>query len=115
MPCALRVYGVGDHGGGPTRRDILRAIDMQTWPIYATVEFGTFHQFFESAEPVFGNEDRQAEAVSELVERDAQCRRIDLPAELRIFKIRILQRADEASDAFLSCRIGGDDRGEVVA
>ncbi len=50
VPCALRVYGVGDHGGGPTRRDILRAIDMQTWPIYATVEFGTFHQFFESAE-----------------------------------------------------------------
>ncbi|MBQ8955290.1 MAG: alpha-mannosidase, partial [Clostridia bacterium] len=47
--CALRVYGVGDHGGGPTRRDILRAIDMQSWPIYATVEFGTFHRFFESA------------------------------------------------------------------
>ena len=47
---ALRVYGVGDHGGGPTRRDILRALDMQTWPIYATVEFGTFHRFFESAE-----------------------------------------------------------------
>ncbi len=47
---ALRVYGVGDHGGGPTRRDILRALDMQTWPIYAAVEFGTFHRFFESAE-----------------------------------------------------------------
>ena len=46
---ALRVYGVGDHGGGPTRRDIQRAIDMQSWPIYATVEFGTFHRFFESA------------------------------------------------------------------
>ena len=46
---ALRVYGVGDHGGGPTRRDILRAMDMMTWPIYATVEFGSFHRFFEAA------------------------------------------------------------------
>ncbi len=51
---ALRVYGVGDHGGGPTRRDILRAIDMQSWPIYATVEFGTFHRFFESAAKATG-------------------------------------------------------------
>ncbi|MBR4443271.1 MAG: alpha-mannosidase [Clostridia bacterium] len=51
---ALRVYGVGDHGGGPTRRDILRAIDMQSWPIYAAIEFGTFHKFFESAAKAVG-------------------------------------------------------------
>ena len=55
VECALRVYGVGDHGGGPTRRDIRRAIDMQSWPIYAAVEFGTFHQFFESAARATGD------------------------------------------------------------
>ena len=47
---ALRVYGVGDHGGGPTRRCILRAMEMQTWPIFATIEFGTFHKFFRAAD-----------------------------------------------------------------
>ena len=46
---ALRVYGVGDHGGGPTRRDIMRLIDMQAWPIYADVRFGSFKAFFDSA------------------------------------------------------------------
>ncbi|MBE3069796.1 MAG: hypothetical protein IMZ66_06130, partial [Planctomycetes bacterium] len=30
----MNVYGVGDHGGGPTRRDILRAHEMDAWPIY---------------------------------------------------------------------------------
>ena len=37
----LRVYGVGDHGGGPTRRDIERIIDMDAWPIFPRVRFGT--------------------------------------------------------------------------
>jgi len=49
VEAGLRVYGVGDHGGGPTRRDINRIIDMQTWPIYATVEFGTYARFFAQA------------------------------------------------------------------
>jgi alpha-mannosidase len=47
---ALAVYGVGDHGGGPTRRDLERIIDMASWPIYPRVEFGTYRQFFESLE-----------------------------------------------------------------
>lgn len=48
----LKVYGVGDHGGGPTRRDIERLLDMQTWPIYPKIEFGTFHQWFAEVETV---------------------------------------------------------------
>ena len=48
----LIVYGVGDHGGGPTRRDIENAIEMQTWPIWPTVKFGTFLEFFREAESV---------------------------------------------------------------
>ena len=48
----LIVYGVGDHGGGPTRRDVEAAIDMQGWPIFPRVEFSTFRQFFHEAEAV---------------------------------------------------------------
>ena len=52
---ALRVYGVGDHGGGPTRRDIERIIDMMDWPVYPTLKFGTYHEFFEEIEKRFGD------------------------------------------------------------
>ena len=46
------VYGVGDHGGGPTRRDVERAIDMMSWPIYPTIEFGGLRKYFAQAEKV---------------------------------------------------------------
>jgi len=42
----MNVYGVGDHGGGPTRRDILRARDMDTWPVYPSFRFATTHEFY---------------------------------------------------------------------
>ena len=48
----LIVYGVGDHGGGPTRRDIENAIEMQSWPIWPTVKFGTLREFYQEAESV---------------------------------------------------------------
>ena len=38
---ALRFYGVGDHGGGPSRRDIERILDMQTWPLLPQMCFST--------------------------------------------------------------------------
>lgn len=47
---ALRVYGVGDHGGGPTRRDIERIIEMNAWPIFPSYRFGTYGEFFRLAE-----------------------------------------------------------------
>ena len=37
----LFVYGVGDHGGGPTRRDVEGTIDIPSWPLYPTIKFGT--------------------------------------------------------------------------
>ena len=46
----LVVYGVGDHGGGPTRRDIERLIDMGTWPLYPAIQFGTYREFFDYLE-----------------------------------------------------------------
>lgn len=44
------LYGVGDHGGGPTRADLRRLIDMSTWPIFPTFTFSTLHDFFRTAE-----------------------------------------------------------------
>jgi alpha-mannosidase len=46
----LRVYGVGDHGGGPTRRDISRLIEMDSWPLYPTFKFGRLKDYFEILE-----------------------------------------------------------------
>ncbi|MCL2518544.1 MAG: glycosyl hydrolase-related protein [Oscillospiraceae bacterium] len=46
----LKVYGVGDHGGGPTRRDIEFIIDVSKYPLYPTVKFGTYKEFFAGIE-----------------------------------------------------------------
>ncbi|MCL2816702.1 MAG: hypothetical protein FWD23_19045, partial [Oscillospiraceae bacterium] len=43
---SLKVYGVGDHGGGPTRRDIEHIIDMQSWAVMPDIIFSTYHKFF---------------------------------------------------------------------
>lgn len=50
MPIWMNVYGVGDHGGGPTRRDLERLHDMQKWPIMATLKFSTMRGFFKELE-----------------------------------------------------------------
>ena len=47
---ALRFYGVGDHGGGPSRRDIERILDMQTWPLMPVIIFSRLHDFFHEVE-----------------------------------------------------------------
>lgn len=52
MKTSLRVYGVGDHGGGPTRRDIENIIEMDSWPIFPHYRFGTYHDYFHEAEAV---------------------------------------------------------------
>ncbi len=50
VDCGLRVYGVGDHGGGPTRRDIERILDMASWPLMPEITFGRVDQFFHAVE-----------------------------------------------------------------
>ena len=50
IPVFLRVYGVGDHGGGPSRRDIERLIDMSRWPLLPTIRFSTYGAFFAELE-----------------------------------------------------------------
>ena len=62
MDTMLRVYGVGDHGGGPTRRDLELIIDMNTWPVFPNFRFGTYQEFYQLVEqqadqlPVVQNE-----------------------------------------------------------
>jgi alpha-mannosidase len=42
----MNVYGVGDHGGGPTRRDILRCHDMNCWPIFPNFRLATTRDYY---------------------------------------------------------------------
>ena len=37
----LNIYGIGNHGGGPTRTEIDYYRTMQEWPIYPQVIFST--------------------------------------------------------------------------
>ncbi len=46
----LLVYGVGDHGGGPTRRDLRLIEEMNDWPIWPAYRFSTFAAYFALAE-----------------------------------------------------------------
>lgn len=48
----LHVYGVGDHGGGPTRRDLERLSEMNGWPIYPNIRFGTYADYYKELEAV---------------------------------------------------------------
>ena len=44
------LYGVGDHGGGPTRRDLRRILELDTWPIYPNVECSSLHRYFRTVD-----------------------------------------------------------------
>ncbi len=48
----LFVYGVGDHGGGPTRQDIERIQEMRQWPLMPNLLFSRYSDFFEAVEGV---------------------------------------------------------------
>jgi alpha-mannosidase len=44
------IYGVGDHGGGPTRRDLLRFRELRDWPIFPSFRLTTSSAFFGELE-----------------------------------------------------------------
>lgn len=46
----LYTYGVGDHGGGPTRRDLRKYMEIKDWPIFPTVKLSTTDAFFSAIE-----------------------------------------------------------------
>jgi alpha-mannosidase len=44
------VYGIGNHGGGPTEEDIKRKIKLNEKPCFPLLEFSTTHKFFKIVE-----------------------------------------------------------------
>jgi alpha-mannosidase len=46
----MKVYGVGDHGGGPTRGDILRCHEMDSWPIFPNFQMSTAKDYYSLLE-----------------------------------------------------------------
>ncbi|MCL1888360.1 MAG: hypothetical protein FWF96_05770, partial [Kiritimatiellaeota bacterium] len=50
LDCGLAFYGVGDHGGGPTRRDLLFAREMNAWPVFPTLKMSTSRAYYEHVE-----------------------------------------------------------------
>jgi len=47
----LWVYGVGDHGGGPTRQAIQTIRELNSWPIFPRVVMSTTDRYFDLVEP----------------------------------------------------------------
>jgi alpha-mannosidase len=48
----LNVYGIGNHGGGPTREEIDYFIETRDWPCWPNVVFGTAQGWFRKIEPL---------------------------------------------------------------
>lgn len=46
----LNIYGIGNHGGGPTRKEIDYFHETQEWPIYPNVVFSTAKGWFQTVE-----------------------------------------------------------------
>ncbi len=42
----LRVYGIGDHGGGVTRAELNIIEEMKTYPLLPAIRYGTYRDFF---------------------------------------------------------------------
>lgn len=46
----LNIYGIGNHGGGPTLKEVRYLQETMTWPIYPQVVFSTVTKCFEAME-----------------------------------------------------------------
>ncbi|MGC8863864.1 MAG: alpha-mannosidase, partial [Armatimonadota bacterium] len=46
----MYLYGIGDHGGGPTRRDLRKAREIAKWPIFPVVKLSTTDEFYSAIE-----------------------------------------------------------------
>lgn len=46
----LNIYGIGNHGGGPTRKEVEYLRSLQEWPIYPKIVFSTATRYFRTIE-----------------------------------------------------------------
>jgi alpha-mannosidase len=51
VPQQMVVYGVGDHGGGPTRRDIETGLRLSRSRLGPAVRFSTLREYFDAVRP----------------------------------------------------------------
>ena len=90
---AMFVYGVGDHGGGPTRKDIETAHKLDKKPVFPRVKFSTTKGFFEAVTrespnlPVVKDElnfiwDGCYTTHGDIKEHNRKCERLLLDAEV---------------------------------
>ncbi|HLV78863.1 MAG TPA: glycosyl hydrolase-related protein [Chthonomonadaceae bacterium] len=55
----LNVYGLGNHGGGPTRSEIEYYLSLREWPIYPQIVFSTATRYFKAIEKEIAASGRQ--------------------------------------------------------
>ena len=105
---SLKVYGVGDHGGGPTRRDIEHIIDMQSWAVMPTIEFSTYHKFFAELETYKDNiaivEDELNFVFTGCYTSQSRIKMANRIAEARLFESEVISTASNL--------LGGSDYGK---
>ncbi len=46
----LNIYGIGNHGGGPTRKEVDYLMSLREWPIYPEILFSTSTKYFQAVE-----------------------------------------------------------------
>ncbi|MFP4104975.1 MAG: alpha-mannosidase [Phycisphaerae bacterium] len=46
----MLVYGIGDHGGGPTRKDLKRIIEFDSWPLFPNFRFAVTDDYYSILE-----------------------------------------------------------------
>ena len=56
---AIHIYGVGDHGGGPTRRDVERILKYNESPLYPQLLMGSTDDYYSAIEEAETTELRQ--------------------------------------------------------
>ena len=55
----LNVYGIGNHGGGPTRTEIDYCLALREWPIYPEIVFSTATRYFQAIDKELAESGRQ--------------------------------------------------------
>ncbi len=55
----LNVFGIGNHGGGPTRTEVEYLSEMREWPIYPQVLFSTATRYFTAVEQEMARSGRE--------------------------------------------------------
>lgn len=103
LTTALYVYGVGDHGGAPTRRDIMRALKASDSPLLPQILFGTTDDYYTAVEAEAKQSDKLSIRQGEMnfVFEGCYTTHGDLKRAIRLLENKLLQ-------AEMLCLLAGD-------